>query len=241
MQLIFEDKRKKVIREKEQINFLSFSSYHLIAISARVKSEKQLGENALDGEDLTIQIGTDRTFPKLNSERLKDFPTAFSGGRQHNLLKTVYILTFLKGKNHSIILKTDEQPNTATFESLKVYTLNLLEKSLTFDVNQQAEDGDRRPCLTFVLDNLPLKATTPIITYSRRKRDSDDVKIITDGKTQKNILRTIKHFLWRFAGSLFPKFSPRKTESETFTVNLLNNFHYKKRLKSFICKNFRMV
>jgi hypothetical protein len=224
MQLVFDDKKKRQIKNQEKIKFSSFSSYHLIVISARAKSEKQLGKEVSDDEDLTIQID-DRSFPKLNSNRLKDSPAAFSGGRLHNLSKTIYYLTFLKGKNHTITLETDEEPNTATFETLQVYILNPTSK-LALEPKIQAEDGDRRPWLTFVLDNLPLQEINATITYSRRRQDSDDVKIKTDGKTQDNIVRNIKHFLWRFVGSFLPWSSPTKTETQRFDINLPEGLHY---------------
>ncbi|MBI4999753.1 cell wall hydrolase [Candidatus Gottesmanbacteria bacterium] len=225
MQLIFEDKGRRTVRNKEEIKFSSFSCYHLIVLTARAKSERQASENATDDEDLIVKIDG-KTFPKLNSDRLKDSPAAFSGGGLHNLSKSIYFLTCLKGREHSIILETDKDPNTATFESLQVYTIDLLDKTFTLEVNQQAEDGDRRSWITFALDDLPLKSATPTLTYSRRKRDSDDVKIIINGEVQRNILTNIKHFLWRFVGFLLPKLFPTKTETEILTVSLSQGLHY---------------
>ena len=183
MELIYQDKQRKTIKEKEEINFPSFSSFHLIVVTARTKSEKQISPEATDDEELTLAIDG-KTFPKLDSKKaILDSNTSFNGGKLHNLSQTVYILTFLKRRNRTINLKTDEPHNTATLESLAVYTLNL-EKSFTLKVDNQAEDGDGRPWIAFALDNLPLFSVTPTISYSRRKRDSDDVKVIIDGKVQ---------------------------------------------------------
>ncbi|MBI4999446.1 hypothetical protein HZB97_01600 [Candidatus Gottesmanbacteria bacterium] len=156
MVLVYEDTKRRVIKDREGINFSSFSSFHLVGITARLKSEKQLGERATDDEDLMVKI-EEKSFPKLGGKGTFNSPASFNGGELHNLAKTVYFLTFLKGKDRSMILETDENPNTATFEGLKIYTLNLFDKTLTLDINQQAEDGDRRPWITFVLENLPLK------------------------------------------------------------------------------------
>lgn len=224
MPLIFEDNRKRTIKIREEITFTGFSSYYLIVLTARVKSEKQLGQEATDDEDLILNLDN-RTFPQYNSDRLIDSPAAFSGGKLHNLAKTVYLLTFLKGKKHTLILETDDPFHAAIFERLKIYTLHL-EENLTLEVKMRAEDGDRRAWLTFAFDNFSLKSITPTITYSRRKRDSDDVKIKIDGKAQENIIRTIKHFLWRFAGSLLPWVSPTKTETQILSVNLSQGLHY---------------
>lgn len=223
MKLIFEDRHSRTIKTKEEIKFSSFSSYHLIIITARAKSEKQLGDQVTDDEDLVVKLN-DKSFPKLGSDRLINSPAAFSGGRLHNLSKTVYFLTFLKGKDQEIVLEADNPPGTATFENLQVFALNPVEK-LILKPKIQAEDGDRRPWISFVLDNLALKSTTLTLTYSHRKRDSDDVKIKIDDKTQGNLLRTIKHFLWRFVGSRIDRFSP-KTETEIFTVNSPQDLHY---------------
>lgn len=224
MQLVHEDRQKRIIKDKKIITFSSFSSYHLIVLTAHAKSEKQLGEQTTDDEDLTVRID-DKTFPQLDSDRVIDSPAAFSGGKLHNLAKTVYFLTFLGGKDHTITLKTDNPPNTATFESVQIYTLAILDK-LGLEPKLQAEDGDRRPWITFALDNIPLRSTVTTISYSRRKRDSDDVKVIIDGKIQGNLLRKIKHFLWRYVGSRLPWLSPEKTETETFVTDLSQGLHY---------------
>lgn len=224
MNLILEDKRRRIIRAKEEIKFSTFSSYHLVIVTARAKSEKQLGNQATDDEDLTIKLDN-RSFPKPGSSKLIDSPAAFNGGGLHNLSKVIYLLTFLKGENHEIALEADNPPGTATLENLQVYTLHPAKK-LFLESNIQAEDGDRRPWISFVLDNVALKSLTTALIYARRKRDCDDVKIIIDGKTQGNLLQVIKHFLWRFVGSLIPWSSPTKTETQIFEMNLPEGRHY---------------
>ncbi|MBI5356010.1 cell wall hydrolase [Candidatus Collierbacteria bacterium] len=224
MKLIFEDGHSRTIKTKEEIKFSSFSSYHLIIITGRAKSENQLGDHVTDDEDLIVKLNN-KSFPKLGSDGLIDSPTAFSGGKLHNLSKTVYFLTFLEGEDHEIVLETDKTPGTATFESLRVYALNPVEK-LILEPKIQAEDGDRRPWISFALDNLALKSIALTLTYSHRKRDSDDVKIKIDGKTQGNLLQIIKYFLWRFVGSLLPWATPTKTETQIFEINLPEGLHY---------------
>lgn len=224
MKTVKEDRQKRIIKGQEKVKFSSDSSFHLIAITARAKGEKQLGDLATDDEDLTVQID-DKTFPKLGSTVLVNSPAAFNGGKLHNLTKTVYFITYLQGKDHQLILNADNPPGTATFEKLEIYTLDPT-GTLTLEPKIQAEDGDRREWITFVLDNIPLKDVSIIITYSRRKRDSDDVKIKIDGQTQGSILRDIKHFLWYFAGSLIPLISPTRTDTQTFTTNFLSGLHY---------------
>lgn len=224
MLLIYEDKRKRTIKNQEEIKFSSTSPYHLFILTVRAKGEKQISDSSTDDEDLIVQIDN-KTFPQLGSNRLLNSPAAFSGAALHNLAKTVYFLIPLQGKDHKLILKTDNPPGTAMFENLKIYTLDRIDK-LTLEPKIQAEDGDRREWLTFVLDNLPLEGVNVTITYARRKRDSDDVKIKIDGKIQGNFLRDIKHFLWYFAGSLIPRISSIKSESQTFASTLSSGLHY---------------
>lgn len=213
MKLILSDEQKKEIRGEETIAFSSFSAFHLIVLTARVKDRRQIGLQANNHEKLTIAIDK------------KKLPTAatFSGGKLHDLTQTLYILTFLRGKDHRLVFTTDPRQPTATLEHLRVHRMDLSE-TLFLETRIQAEDGNRRPWLMFILENVPLAFITLTVTYSRRKRDSDDVKIIIDGKTQKNLWKQLKHSLWRFIGSLLPIFSS-KTETETFTVNFAQSLH----------------
>lgn len=221
---ILEDYQESIVKGQKKINFSSFSSFHLIVITARAKSEKQVSKDSTDDEDLIVKIDG-KTYPKLSdSARLVDSPAAFSGGSLHNLGKTVYFLTFLKGKEHMVELLTDSSQSSAILECVKVYALNL-KQELAIKVEKQAEDGDRWPWITLVLDALPLDFISTTTTYSRRKRDSDDVKIIFDGVVKRNLARTVKHFLWRYAGSLLSDSSPKK-ETETFPVSFPSALHY---------------
>lgn len=225
MRFITDDKQERIVDIHEEIGFSSTSAYHLIALTARVKGEKQLNGNTTDDEDLTVQIDG-KSFPKLYSNNdLIDSPAAFSGGKQHNLSKTVYFLTYLQGRDHKLVLNTDNPPGTATFEKMEIYTFGSVDQ-LTFEPKIQAEDGDRRSWIAFALDSIPLQGIEISITYSRRKRDSDDVKVKIDGQTQGNILRSIKNFFWYFAGLLIPKIPPTKTESRTFETNFSSGLHY---------------
>ncbi|MBI5621016.1 cell wall hydrolase [Candidatus Gottesmanbacteria bacterium] len=224
MLLVYEEKKKRVIKGHQDVHFSSFSAFHLVVVTARVKSRTQIASGATDDEDLSITID-DTSFPRLpDPHRIIDSPTAFSGGALHNLAKTVYFLTFLKGKEHTVALRTDTPSSTATLEALAIYAVRP-EQELSLPAGNQAEDGDRRPWITITLEKFSLQSFTTTLTYSRRKRDSDDVKIVVDGKVQGNLARTIKRYLWRYLGSLLPPFAT-KTETETFTVDLPQGLHY---------------
>lgn len=199
MGLIFEDTNRRIINKTEDINFgVSSAGVYVIEVTARATSV----------ENLKIKIDQKEYFNK---------PAVFSGKELKGLKKSVFWISQLNFGSHTVSLIP--QP-TGTLEQIKVspFAGELL-------INDQAEDGDRRPWMTFILIDFSLKSITPVITYARRKRDSDDVKIVIDGKTQGNLLRSIKHFLWRYAGSLLPHFFS-KTETENFNTNLSQETHY---------------
>lgn len=139
-------------------------------------------------------------------------------------LQTISVLTFLQGKDHIVSFKKSQANGSIILESVEVFVLQP-DTTLMFDINDQAEDGDRRPWVTYLLDNLALRSFTYTITYARRKRDSDDVKIVVDNVVQASLFKTIKHRFWRLIGSFLPFVSPTKTETETITLNLAQRSH----------------
>lgn len=219
MKLIFEDQNKRLIKEKEDISFtVEVGGLYLIYLSARARGEKQLGSS--DDEDLRVEIDGEK-FPKLtDQERYLDSPAAFSGGQLHNLKKTVYFLLKLDRGEHTISLVSDI---SATFESLGVFQTDLatLPGETEFSPNIQAEDGDRYPWVVFAFANLAVSSLSVTLTLKRRFLDSDDVKVIIDGNTQKNF-RNGLHKLWYFVASFFTG----ETQTATFIPNLPIGLHY---------------
>lgn len=206
MELVFSDERAQRIKEKEEIPFSSFSALHLIIVTGRAKHYTQISPQSREHERITV--GLDDA-PLLQG-------AVYDGGKLRNLSQTIYLFTFLRGENHHIILTTNPRQPTAMRERIQVYRIDAHEQ-FELKAEVQAEDGDRRPWLVFIFHNLPLASATLTVSYSRRKRDSDDVRIILDGQTQKNIWKRLKYSLWRFVGSLLPSFTSR-TETEMFSV-----------------------
>lgn len=196
MKLIFEDKNKRIVSNKESITFSSFSSFHLFVIKVR------------EAKNFTFGLDKREIFN-------------IKPGRE---LQIIYAVTFLQGEKHILSLEKKQKNGSLTLESFEVFGLQL-DTALTFEINNQAGDGDRRPWVTYILNNLSLRSFIYTITYSRRKRDSDDVKIVIDNVIQRSLLKTIKYKLWRLIGSFLPFFSPTKTETETIAVNLPQQVH----------------
>lgn len=218
MNLIIKDSNKRVIKSQEIINFNAFSGLFLICITARAKSKKQIGVG-LERETLFIKID-DQTFPDHGTEKdLINNSAGFDGDKLNNLSKTVYVVTFLQEQPHTLTLN-----GTATLENISIFNVETVE-TLQINSENQAEDGDRRSWITVIMNRLPLQSLTTTISYSRRKRDSDDVKILIDGKNQSSFTRNSKYYLWKYIGSLLPWTQSNRNETETFSLNTPAGIH----------------
>lgn len=219
-----------IIKKPLIVNFnIKESGWYILSISARVKSEKQRGIDFTDDEDLRVEVDG-RKFTKLNNpKKYFNSPAAFSGGKLHNALKTVYFVIHLGSGKHIIDLIPDEQ---GLVERIEVHKLDMF-PNVFLDLNQQAEDRDRRPWITFTLVGLALTSIRITARVKKRYRDSDDLKIIIDGKTQTHFetedkkprdLLPLEWFyrLWYFVGSILLD----KTRTVYFKTNLTKGLHY---------------
>ena len=176
---------------------ISKSGLVAVFISARCKSKKQ--SDSHNDEDLRVEINGARfrEIPPEKNIQLFNIPPSFNGSKLKGLKKTVIFLTVLpKGEN---IISLIPQ-NSAFVEEIKVQALSSAQ-NLHLEINQQAEDGDRRPWYTFALINLPLQRFSVETTVQKRFWDSDDVKIIVDGDVKRNI-EDGKHIFWYIVGGV---------------------------------------
>ena len=189
---------KKITKEyKHDIN-ISKSGLVAIFISARCKSKKQINAN-LD-EDLRVEINNAvfREIPPQKNIQLYNIPSAFNGSKLKGAKKTVVFLTVLeKGKNIINLVPK----NNAFIEKIKVQELTGIQDA-EFKIEEKGEDGNNVPWYTFVLMNLPLSELSINATVDKRFFDSDDIKIIVNGKIKKNI-KGGKYKFWYLAGGLF--------------------------------------
>ncbi|MBI3335886.1 MAG: cell wall hydrolase [Candidatus Portnoybacteria bacterium] len=191
---------------------------YIIEISARARGEKQIGNDATNDDDLRIEIDG-RKFPKLdNPQRYLDAPAAFSGGRLHNLKKTVFFFIQLSKGKHTVSFVPDGSPFS---EEITIEFAGGNPSTIDLNINQRAEDGDRRPWITFVLVDLPLAKVQSVIKAEQRFLDSDDVKIIIDDETKRNLRNGLRKF-WFWLGSMLKG----RKQTDTFTVNLKRGLHY---------------
>ena len=215
---------------------ISKSGLKAIFISGRCKSKKQTKFKT--DQDLRVELNGSRfkEIPPASPSaslggqkkniQLFNIPPSFNGSKLKELKKTVVFLTVLeKGKNLiSLIPK-----NGAFIEEIKIQELAGVQ-DVKFEIEEQAEDGDRRPWYTFTLVDLPLSYLSAEITVERRLFDSDDVKIIIDGKVKRSA-KGGKYKFWYIVGGLLSwiiwrrKGSRRKT-GVNFSESLDSGIHY---------------
>ncbi|MBU4421803.1 hypothetical protein L6259_00405 [Candidatus Parcubacteria bacterium] len=217
---------KKITRPYYHNFILKKSGLVAIAISARCKSRKQLKGNI--DEDLRIEINGLQCREIEHSKYIQLFntPSAFNGSKLRGLKKTVIFLTVLTKGQHSVGLI----PKTSAFvENIEIRNL-IAEQQPRLNIEEQAEDGDRRPWYTFVLTGLPLNKLSAVFTVQKRFWDSDDIKIIVNEKVKKNA-RGGKYKFWYIIGGIFgwlifrKKGEIRRVEID-FRESLDNGIHY---------------
>lgn len=192
-----------------------------ISISARCKSKEQINFNT--DEDLKVEINDlrFREIPPEDNIQSFNISPAFNGSRLKGLKKTVIFLTVLnKGENIVNLIPR----NGAFIEEIEVQELSD-KQELELNIENQAEDGNIRPWITFVLINLPLKSLIANTSVKWRFRDSDDVKLIINNKIQKNRLSFFRKD-WLWSGSILKKLFKKETQVKTIKTDLKKDLHY---------------
>ncbi|MFC1756959.1 transglycosylase SLT domain-containing protein [Patescibacteria group bacterium] len=224
MQVIKQEKFNKTIKENFDYDFdVEKRGPYVISITATCRSGKQIKERG--GEDLGVEIDGQsfREIPPDKNIQLYNIPASWNGTKLKGLNKTVVFILCLRKGNHKIIFTPYKG---AKIENLEIKKLGQNIKDLVFDINEQAEDGDRRSWYTFVLANLPLKFLTTKATTKWRFLDSDDIKLIIDGKIQKPEGFFSKWRNWLWSGSIFTKLFQKETQVKTIETNLAKGLHY---------------
>ena len=198
----------------------SFGLYAL-KIVARCQSGDSLGFRG--GEDLRIEIDDlkFREIPPKDKPQYYNIPSAWNGTELKGLAKTIYFILPLNKGTHTLTFIPNKR---ARIESLETQPIKDL-RNIVFELNEKAEDGDRRPWYTFALINLPLKSVSADVSVSWHFLDGDDVKLIIDNKVEENVgLRLWRHWVW--SARPWDIFGGAKRELKTFAPNLAKDTHY---------------
>ncbi|MBU0973985.1 MAG: lytic transglycosylase domain-containing protein [Proteobacteria bacterium] len=218
---------KKNITKPYKYTFqVSKSGLAGIFVSARCKAK---GQDGLDNdEDLRVKINGlsfRENSPQKNIQKF-NIPPAFNGSKLKGLKKKIIFLTVLKEGENAIDLIPQ---NSAFVESIEIEELSDIQ-NLNLSLDEKAEDGDRRPWVTLVLVDLPLKTLSVEVTIQKRLWDSDDVKIIIDGNVKNNVKEKRQRF-WYLAGgvlgwALWKIMGKKKKIEVEFDENLNQGIHY---------------
>lgn len=179
-------------------------------------------------EDLRIEINGFyfRENPPEKNMQLFNIPPAFNGSKLKGTRETIIFLTVLsKGENIvSLIPK-----NAAFIENIEFMELSGMQ-DIELALNDKAEDGNNRPWVGIILVDLPMNKLLVDATIQKRFWDSDDIKIIINGRVKKN-LRGGKYKFWYLAGGIlgwiipFVKGGSSRKQFE-IKENLDNGIHY---------------
>jgi len=223
MQLIKQEKFDKTIKENFDYNFeVEQDGLYLIEIIASCKSWwqnfKKLRSFFKD-DDLTVKIN-DVEFLKLNGKRgLFDGEVAWNGNNLKGLSKTNIFAIYLKQNIHTIQFLVDQKPYLKSIQISRIEDLKKIAYIPT--KNNPAQDGDRRQWINIALVNLPLKNLLIKAKADKRKRDNDDIKLIINGKIQKNT-ESKSHKYWYWCGRVL-KGRDKEFNKE---INLQKDLHY---------------
>lgn len=198
------------------------SGLYSIFIIASCRSGKQIKQYG--GEDLRVEIDNTilREIPGIARKQQYDIPPTWSGTQLQGKTKTVIFILRLQAGAHT--LKFFPYRGSEITNEPKIKKLSD-PRNISFPLEAKAETGDRRPWYTVILIDLPLKTFTVDATIHGRFQDSDDVKIIIDGRPKENLLSK-KYRWWHWAGSILRKLSGQAHQKETFTENLRRGDHY---------------
>jgi len=218
--------KKSIVEQYRHIFEISESRLVGIFVSARCRAK---GQDGLDNdEDLRVEINGLKFREILPEKNIQLFnvPPAFNGSKLRGLKKKIIFLTVLKkGKNIVDLIPQ----NSAFVEDLEIRELAGVQ-NLNLSLDEKAEDGDRRPWVTLVLVDLPLKTLLAETTIQKRLWDSDDVKIIVDGNTKDNV-KEKRQRLWYLVGGvlgwvLWKIIGKKKKNEVEFDENLDQGIHY---------------
>ncbi|KKQ38937.1 MAG: hypothetical protein US54_C0001G0062 [Candidatus Roizmanbacteria bacterium GW2011_GWA2_37_7] len=212
----------KKITQLDTINFAvdTFGLYAIL-IKARCRSGKLLG--LWGGENLRVEIDNikPRETPSVDKPQYVDIPPAWNGTALKGLAKTVIFLLPLNKGSHTLKLI----PTRGAI--IETYSITPIQNppEISFSLDDQAEDGDRRPWYAFALIDLPLESLTADVTVDWHLFDGDDVKLIVDGHIEQN-RKSIFWGNWAWHAKPEQIFSGVRREEKTFVRQLTKDVHY---------------
>lgn len=194
---------------------------YILKVVARCKSGGILSFRG--GQDLQAEIDgiKFREIPPISKPQHENIPPAWNGTKLKGLAKTVFFILPLDKGSHILKLIPRKGAKIQSFELIPAED----HKSVSFTINEQAEEGNCRPWYTFALINLPVRSITADATIDWHIFDGDDIKLIVDNEIETNkSSKRWKDWVWHAKPGQF--FSGSKREEKVFTKNLSTGTHY---------------
>jgi len=211
--------------QKVTTNFshtISIDQFGLYAVSITARCQGKRFWGLWKEQNLRLEINNTqfREIPPEKNIQLWKIPPAWNGNNLQGLSKTVTFILPLNVEDYTFKFFAEPEATIEKFECRLLPDL----RNIAFDVNEQAEDGDKRSWYTFALINLPLSTVKADISTQWHYFDGDDLKLIVDNYIKPNSESNKYHdWLWSAKPAFF---SEPKREERAFTENLPLGTHY---------------
>lgn len=218
MKYIVREKINKQITAPYSFDFsLKENALCLIEIIASAKSWKQnfkSGRSFFKDDDIFLYLDNQELSSSLKTK--EDARSAWNGNELKGLDKTILIAVNLTSGNHSIKLKADQSPY---LKSIAISQVEEKDKITYIPIdNNPAQKAEGRPWLSYIILDLSITHLTITAKVSKNRTDDDDLKLLINGKIQKNE-NSKSHRDWYWCGKIL------KGEEKTFSQDI--NFQTK--------------
>ena len=201
MKVIKNENINKIITKQYFYDFsLNEDTLCLIEIIASAKSWWQnlkSSRSFFKDDDIFLYLDGQEITTSENSK--KDACSAWNGNELKGLEKTVLIAVNLKQGKHIITLKSDQSPY------LKRITISKVEEKdkityIPMD-NNPAQKSEGRPWLSYIILDLFITSLSIVAKANKNRGDDDDIKLVINGKIQKNDNKRA-HQDWYWCGKI---------------------------------------
>ena len=186
MKLIKNENINKAITRPYSCEFsLDEEALCLIEIIASAKSWKQnlkSGRSFFKDDDFFLFLDNQEITTSINTK--KDACSAWNGNELKGLKKTVLVAANLRQGKHTITLKPDKSPYIEAIVISKIEEKNQI---IYIPINNNpAQKSEGRPWLSYIVLDLFITNISITAQANKNRKDDDDLKLLINGKIQKN-------------------------------------------------------
>ena len=191
---------KKITKPFSFDFFLEEDSLCLIEIIASAKSWWQNFKSSrafFKDDDIFLFLDNQELTTSLNTK--KDACAAWNGNELKGLEKTILIAANLKTGSHIINLQPDRSP---FIKAITVSEVEEIDKIVYIPIdNNPPQKSEGRPWLSYIILDLFITKLTIAAKTNKNHTDDDDIKLLINGKIQKNE-NSKSHRDWYWCGKM---------------------------------------